>query len=191
MARRCKELRNIHQIKSTIHCLCINLTNIRVLWDHIWLNSCRFLTSVVREMWSDRGDSMFYSLIGRSILMNWAFVQQLGVLIPQRDAGVSGAASHWCRYDMETRFAFLTFCEGNLSITDGFPQQRVTNGKWWNINVVLVMHWNNWRFAVQSMKGGMSKTWQGFNWHMFSYSDSSIAVSISNHDAYTTTRRQQ
>ena len=84
MARRCKELRNIHQIKSTIHCLGINLTNIRVLWDHIWLNWYRFLTSVVRKMWSDRGDSVFYSLIGRSILMNWAFAQQLGVLIPQR-----------------------------------------------------------------------------------------------------------
>ena len=86
MARRCKELRNIHQIKSTIHWLGINLTNIRVLWDHIWLNSYRFLTSVVREMWSNRDDSMFYSLIGRSILMNWAFAQQLGVLIPQRVA---------------------------------------------------------------------------------------------------------
>ena len=84
MARRCKELCNIHQIKSTIHCLGINLTNIQVLWDHIWLNWYRFPTSVVREMWSDRGDSVFYSLIGRSILMNWAFAQQLGVLIPQR-----------------------------------------------------------------------------------------------------------
>ena len=90
MAQRCKELRNIHQIKSTIHCLGINLTNIRVLWDHIWLNSYRFLTPVVREMWSDRGDSMFYSLIGRSILMKWAFAPQLGVLIPQRDKWRSG-----------------------------------------------------------------------------------------------------
>ena len=89
MARRCKELRNIHQIKSTIHCLGINLTNIWVLWDHIWLNSCRFLTSVGREMWSDRGDSMFYSLIGRSISVNWAFVPLLGVLIPQRVTAVT------------------------------------------------------------------------------------------------------
>ena len=84
MARRCKELHKIHQIKPTIHCVGINLTNIRVPWDHMWLKSSRFLTSVVREMWSDRGDSMFYSLIGRSILINWAFAQQLGVLIPQR-----------------------------------------------------------------------------------------------------------
>ena len=79
MARRCKELPNIHQIKSTIHCLGINLTNIRVLWDHIWLNSYRFLTSVLRELWSDRAIPCFipwldvpYSWIGRS-LSNWAF----------------------------------------------------------------------------------------------------------------------
>ena len=86
MARRCKELRNIHQIKLTVHCLGINLTSIRVLWDHICLNSCRFVTSVVWEMWSDRVDSMFHSLIGRFILKNWAFAPQLGVLIPRRDS---------------------------------------------------------------------------------------------------------
>ena len=77
-----------------IHCLGINLRNIRVLWDHIWLNSYRFLTAVVREMWSDRVDSVFYSLIGRSILMNWAFAQQLGVLIPQRDICMRRLNSH-------------------------------------------------------------------------------------------------
>ena len=32
---------------------------------------------------------MFDSLIGRSILMNWAFAQQLGVLIPQRELDTS------------------------------------------------------------------------------------------------------
>ena len=90
MARRCKELRNFHQIKSTIHCLGIKLTNIRVLWDHVCLNSCRFLTSAVWEMGSDRGDPMFYSLIGRSILKNWAFAPQLGVLIPQREQSPDG-----------------------------------------------------------------------------------------------------
>ena len=67
MVRRCKELCNIHQIKSTIHCLGINLASIWVLWVYILMNSYRFLTSAIREMYFDHGDSIFHSLIGRSI----------------------------------------------------------------------------------------------------------------------------
>ena len=33
----------------------------------------------------------------------------------------------WWRHDMETIFALLALCEGNPSVTDGFPSQRTSN----------------------------------------------------------------
>ena len=136
MARRCKELRNIHQIKSTIHCIGTNLTNIRVLWDHIWLNWYRFLTSVVREMWSDRGDSVFYSLIGRSILMNWAFAQQLGVLIPQRAlAGSEGTSSSHTGHEWQPSLTLSCFT--NISLRHKSNGNGNTD-QGWPFNLLLV-----------------------------------------------------
>ena len=45
-------------------------------------------------------------------------------------AGTDGRYDKW-RHGMETPSSLLALCEGNPSVTDGFPSQKVSNAELW------------------------------------------------------------